>query len=89
VRLKQQENKAKIPFKQVSNEIKSLFPYINKIGFSYQMLITDYKTPDTIPVLLVQWKNGLSRNYKRKENQKLKTWMQTRLQLDTLKIVNY
>ncbi len=87
VKLKQQQQQLKIPFAQISQETKNLFPYVEKIGFA-EMIETNFKTADTIPTVMVKWKRKLSRTYKRRESEKLKKWLKTRLQLDTLKMVN-
>ncbi len=87
IKLKQQQQQLKIPFAQISQETKNLFPYVEEIGFA-EMIETNFKTADTIPTVMVKWKRKLSRTYKRRESEKLKKWLKTRLQLDTLKMVN-
>ncbi len=85
VKLKQRQ--IKIPFKQIGRETKNLFPYIEEIGFG-KMIQTDFHSSDTIPTLMVKWKSGLSKSYKRRESNKLKKWISTRLQLDTIKLIS-
>ena len=85
VKLKRQQTG--IPLQQIGLESKKLFPYIEEIGFG-KLIETDFKSTDTIPTLTVKWRKKLSRLYKKKEGEKLKNWLQTRLKLDTLKIIN-
>jgi hypothetical protein len=87
IKLKQQQKQNSIPLQQIGLESKKLFPYIEQIGFG-KLIETDFKSTDTIPTITVKWRKKLSRLYKKKEGEKLKNWLQTRLKLDTLKIIN-
>lgn len=86
IRLKQIQEESKIPFTQISQEVKKLFPNIKQIGFS-QMIETNFKKVDTIPTFIIQWQKKLSG--KQKENKKLRNWLKIRLKLDTLKLINF
>jgi uncharacterized hydrophobic protein (TIGR00271 family) len=87
VKLKQQNQKTNIPFEQISLETKKLFPYIKQIGFA-EIIETDFNNTDTIPAITVKWQKKLSRSFRKKESKKLINWLQTRMKLDTIKLIN-
>lgn len=76
-------NNEQIPFIQVSREARINYAGLKSIGFS-KTIITNFQTYDTIPMVSVVWQDSImNRN---QLNLRLKTWLQTRLNLDTLVI---
>ncbi len=72
-----------LPFAQLSLEVKTLFTDIEKFGYSKQV-ITDFNKTDTIPVFKVKWVKDLKEAIRLSEKEKLKNWLKTKFQLDTL-----
>jgi len=72
-----------IPFKQLSTEIQTLFPEIERFGYSKQ-IITDFNKTDTLPVFKVFWKDKTNHSRKETEKERLNKWLQVKLQLDTI-----
>ena len=72
-----------LPFSELSQEVKTLFNDIEKFGYSKQV-ITDFNKIDTIPVFKVKWGKDLKEEVRLSEKEKLKNWLKTKFQLDTL-----
>lgn len=72
-----------IPFLKLSEEAKINYDGIKEIGFSNK-IVTNYKDVDTIPVFTVKWMDSISNQKKIIQEQKMKAWLKTRLNLDTL-----
>lgn len=77
--------KAQIPFTQVSKEAQVLFSGLAQIGYA-KFVTTNFKTSDTLSVFDTKWYDSIPDN-KTQEIQ-LKTWLKTRLNLDTLVVTN-
>ncbi len=70
-----------IPFLQVSQEAKINYEGLVSLSFS-NMLVTNFKKIDTIPVASITWLDSLAEE--KKVDDKLALWLKTRLSLDTL-----
>jgi len=86
VRLKQQKNAQKIPFEQVSNEAKALFPNIENLAYA-PLIKTDFHKTDTLPGFVIKWNRRTSRSQRRRDVKKFENWVKQRLQLDTLQVI--
>lgn len=73
-------------YTQIAKEISVQYPKIDRIGFSRlaETKVSQMQT-DTIPTILVRWKEKPSKA----REQQLGEWLKLRLQLDTLQVVNY
>lgn len=73
-------------YTQIAREISVQYPKIERIGFSRlaETRVSQMQT-DTIPTILVRWKE----NPGKAREQQLGEWLKLRLQLDTIQIVNY
>ena len=87
--LEKEINKLKanqIPFLKLSEEAKINYDGIKEIGFSNK-IVTNFKQVDTIPIFSVKWLDTISDKHKEIQQQKMRAWLKTRLNLDTV-IVN-
>ena len=80
-----QYQKDAIPFERVSKEISTLYPNIGRMSYAMSVEINETKI-DTIPTFMMSWKN---RNTKSKDKEILAVWLKQRLELDTVRIVEY
>ena len=71
----------------IQKEVQIQYPKLKTYSLARSLRQGPGELPDTLPLLLVEWQRGLSRNFKRSESQKLREWMQERLKLDTLILV--
>lgn len=73
-----------IPFMQISKEAQINYSSLKQLSYA-KLVTTNFSTVDTITVFNAEWKANVSN--KSQEQIKLKKWLKTRLNLDTL-IVN-
>ena len=72
-------------FKQITNEIKINYEDLEKISLAREY-ITNFSTIDTIPVVAVKWNSQLNLDQQKLEENKLKNWLQTRLNINNIEI---
>lgn len=77
---------SRLPFTQLSEEIKINYEDLATLGFSYE-IVTDFNTIDTLPVFSVSWKPGTAGNEIEKNMEKLRAWLLLKLKDSTLKVV--
>lgn len=77
--------KRSIPFINISREAKINHAGIKEISFS-NLVTTNFRSIDTIPVFYVKWHEGTTD--KKAQEAQLKEWLQLRLQLDTIQVLN-
>ncbi len=85
--LQKELKKDDIPFTQIANEIKTIFPEIKDISYA-KSYYTDFNKTDTIPVFIINWKQRLSRRTKKAKINTLNKWLRKRIEIDTLKIID-
>ena len=83
-----QYQKDAIPIKGLSEEVATLYPNINRLAYAPTLEMNGAKI-DTIPTFIMEWKEGQSSSSKLKDQVILQTWLKQRLELDTLRIVEY
>ena len=76
-----------LPFNQLRKEIKILYPSISEIVLARGIDLHFDGQQDTLPVLMVDWGQNISRRTHIYRRNKLEELFMTRFQLDTLKIV--
>jgi len=74
-----------ILFDQVVKEIKINYKDLKAVGFA-KVLVSNFNKTDTIPVISVKWKAKVKNNKRRREEKKLKNWMEVRLKLKNIEI---
>jgi uncharacterized hydrophobic protein (TIGR00271 family) len=82
----EQIKKRQIPFMDISEEAKINYDGLKAISFS-NLIKTNFKTIDTIPVFYIQWHDTIQ-DTERQEVQ-LKRWLKKRLELDSLELYNF
>ncbi len=74
-----------IPFAQISEEAQINYSGLKQLSYS-KLYKTNFKTTDTITVFNAEWFDAVKN--KRQEEIRLKKWLKTRLNLDTLVVNN-
>lgn len=77
--------KSQIPFIQISNEAKINYSGLKQLSYS-RLYKTNFKTIDTLTVFNAEWDDAVTN--KTQEEIRLKKWLKTRLNLDTLVVNN-
>ncbi|MBT0607481.1 DUF389 domain-containing protein [Aequorivita echinoideorum] len=74
-----------LAFGDLSQELKLNYEGVETFSFSNK-ITTDFKRTDTIPVVSLQWKKGVSSRERRENSEKIKAWLKFKMKLDTLQI---
>ncbi|MBL4587016.1 MAG: hypothetical protein JKX84_08185, partial [Flavobacteriales bacterium] len=77
-----------IPFERLNEEVKTLYPNVQKMAYAVSVEMNGAKV-DTIPTFMLEWKSGQSVRLKAKDKKVLQVWLKQRLELDTLRIVEF
>ena len=75
----------KVPFVQISREVKLFESGIESISYSNR-IYTDFESIDTLDVFTITWNNSVRK--KNRDKVRIKSWLKTRLKLDTLNVVS-
>jgi len=78
-----------LAFVRYSDELKILFPNIDRMGFARSIERDRENHPIILPTFLVHWDRGIGNYTRRREEEKLREYLKLRIGLDTLQIVNY
>ena len=78
---------------QFRREVQLLFPEVEALTMSRQALAfapTNEQAPDTLSVLLLEWKKGMKRTFRRQQQTKIEPWLRQRLSYpgDSLRILH-
>ena len=73
-------------FKQLSAEIKINYAELDKISLA-KGYVTNFKKINTLLVFSVKWSKNINKKDRKKEEQKIKKWLQTRLKLKNIEII--
>jgi hypothetical protein len=74
-----------VHFDRVVKEIQINYAELEKVGFAREY-ITNFEKMDTLNIITVKWKKNVSNRQKKDQEEKLKAWLQTRLNLKKLEI---
>ncbi len=74
-----------IPVSSIGKEIRINYEHIKRINFAEEFS-TNFKKVDTTFYIGVQWDRNISEKEKRKQEKKLKAWLQTRLYIKKLEV---
>ncbi len=77
-----------LPFFNIYNELHAAFPAIDQVAFA-KARESDFKTVLDIPIVLLSWQRGTTTSIRRQEQARVESFLKTRMQLDTLKVVTY
>jgi len=72
-------------FENLSREIKANYENVESLSYA-TMISTNFERIDTIPTFTINWKNNVPSGAKRTDIAKMQTWLDLRLQLDTLQV---
>ena len=86
-RLAAEAKKSEIPLQDLATEAKINYSGIQSLSYA-NVVTTDFKKIDTIPVFTVRWDDKLKTKTKNSQEVKLGEWLKYKLKLDTLKIVS-
>ena len=78
--------KEKIPFTDISNEVKVLFKGLERFGYS-KRINTNFLTTDTIAVFNVLWRDDIRERDRKANNKRLEDLLKVRMKLDTLLVI--
>ncbi|CAI9428584.1 putative hydrophobic domain [Candidatus Ornithobacterium hominis] len=85
----QRLNSDSIPFISVAKELRAQYPNIKNFGYA-NFSKTNFKSKNIIPTFLIQWDNSNKAKAQREKNEdekRIRSYLRTRLSLDTLDIV--
>ncbi len=77
-----------IPFKELSEEVRINYTDIETFSYSSK-ITTNFKKTDTLPVINIKWKKGISSKARREQMERLETWLKFRMKLDTISVSEY
>jgi uncharacterized hydrophobic protein (TIGR00271 family) len=80
-----------LPLNRLRKELLVQYPEVERYAFSYAIELNKKGKRDTIPTFLIGWNTSTKRNYgvRIAKEKKLSEWLKVRMELDTLRIVNY
>lgn len=76
-----------IPLYQVGEEAQVLFSALEELSYS-DRIRTNFKALDTVRIFQFNWYDSIPRKTVREQDPRLRSWLKTRLQLDTLRVSN-
>jgi uncharacterized hydrophobic protein (TIGR00271 family) len=74
----------KVPFSNISQEAKINYSALRTLSYA-SVISTNFKSTDTLSVFRTTWYDSIPNN--QEQEQKLKLWLKTRLNLDTLSVI--
>lgn len=77
-----------VPFKELSEELKINYEGVETFSYSNK-ITTNFQKTDTLPVINIRWKKGVSSNERRADLKKIEAWLKFKLKLDTLQVSEY
>jgi len=80
--------RSSIPFEGLNKEISIQYPNVRRLAYAVSVEMNGTRI-DTIPTFLLRWKADQDPEQKNLEKQIMKAWLKQRLELDTLRIVEY
>jgi len=79
--------KNRIPFAKISEEAKINYEELEELSFA-KMINTNFKSMDTITVFTLKWFDTIPKEKIDIQQIKIEKWLKTRLELDTIQIIN-
>ena len=78
-----------VPGYVLRREVKIQYPEIASSYFATIENNLDAGRSDTIPTVFVRWKKSIKNKTKEEQSEKLGAWLQVRLNMDTIRVVEY
>lgn len=82
-------NAISIPLGKIGNELKTIFPRLDEVGFANIEKSAFDKGTVTLPLLIIKWERNTSLNQRHNDEKKIYDFMIQRANLDTLQIIAY
>jgi hypothetical protein len=76
-----------VPFDQISKEIKINYEHLVRAGFSREY-VTNFEKMDTLSVITLKWDKKIRKREVKKQQEKVKKWLETRLNIKNIEIRN-
>jgi len=80
--------RSSIPFEGLNKEIFIQYPNVTRMAYAVSIEMNGAKI-DTIPTFLLRWKANQGVKHKNREKEVLQAWLKQRLDLETVRIVEY
>lgn len=77
-----------VPMTKLMKEFEIQYDKINSFAYAKSVKLNDEGKVDTIPTFIISWKRGTSSYTKKQQKQKLSEWLQVRLELDTIMVID-
>jgi len=77
--------KQEIRFEQISKEVKINYENLVKIGFAREY-ITNFEKIDTMSIISLEWDSKIRKKQKKEQEEKVKKWLETRLNIKNIDI---
>ncbi len=74
-----------LPVNALISEIKINYEDLEEIGFSREF-VSNFEKTDTLDVISLKWKSSVSGSQQRLHEEKIRAWMQSRLDLDSIQV---
>ena len=74
-----------VHFDRIIKEIQINYADLEQIGY-YREYISNFEKMDTLNIISVRWRKKVSNRQKKQQEEKLKEWLQTRLNIKNLEI---
>jgi len=74
---------------RLAKELKIQFENLERMSYAEALESSFDDRVDTIPTILVKWKRGVSRAQLNKDQDKIERLMKLRLDLDTVRVIQY
>ena len=82
-------NSISIPLKKIGNELKTIFPKLDEVGFANIEKSAFNNGTVSLPLLIIKWDRKTSLNQRQNDEKKIYDFMIQRANLDTLQIIAY
>jgi uncharacterized hydrophobic protein (TIGR00271 family) len=77
-----------IPFEGLNKEISIQYPNVDRVAYAVSLEMIGPRV-DTIPTFMIKWKTDRSVQSKDSEKTIMRAWLKQRLELDTLRIIEF
>jgi uncharacterized hydrophobic protein (TIGR00271 family) len=74
-----------VHFDRIIKEIQINYADLQEVGYSREY-VSNFEKMDTLNIISVRWKNKVSNRQKKQQEEKLKAWLQARLNIKNLEI---
>jgi len=80
-------NSTKIPFLEISQDLKNLFPKLKGVSFTNE-IYTNFDALDTIPKIKLIWKDSLASEIRNDNETRIKNWLKDKVSNPRLEVIS-